>query len=303
MSLPELYCPAPPDWQVRWQDLTDEFEWIRAMHGCPQDPVFHAEGDVWTHVGMVLEALAADNEFRALPAAERYIVFAAALLHDVAKPVCTRTGDGRITSRGHSQRGGIIARRILWDLDLDFATREQICALVRYHQSPFYLINRPDVQRMAFLISQTARCDLLTLLARADALGRECSDGDELLTQIELFREYCREHGCLYVPRAFPSSHSRFLYFRKTDRDPDYRAHEEARCEVTIMSGLPGARKDSWIARHRPALPQISLDRIRDEIGAGATGNQGAAVQTARERARVLLRAGTNFIWNATNLS
>lgn len=79
------------------------------MRDCPQDPTFHAEGTVWTHVGMVCEALAALDEFRALPDSDREILFAAALLHDVAKPSCTRDEDGRITSRGHSQRGAIDA--------------------------------------------------------------------------------------------------------------------------------------------------------------------------------------------------
>src|SRR5258705_14016365 len=87
--------------------------------------------------------------------------------------------------------GAIQARRILWESDADFEAREQVCALVRYHQAPFYLINRADSLRMAFLISQTARCDLLTILAKADALGRECTDQADLLIRINLFREFC----------------------------------------------------------------------------------------------------------------
>src|SRR5438046_226394 len=34
-----LPCPAPPVWGVDWPALTEEFEWIRAMYDCPQDPV------------------------------------------------------------------------------------------------------------------------------------------------------------------------------------------------------------------------------------------------------------------------
>ncbi len=195
-------CPTAPVWNVEWPALTEEFEWIRAMRDCPQDALFHAEGTVWTHVGMVCDALACLDEFRALPELERQILFAAALLHDVAKPSCTRHEGGRITSRGHSQRGAISARRILWELGVDFMAREQVCALVRYHQLPFHLINRPDSQRTAFLISQTADCDLLALLAQADALGRECADKADLLTHIELFRELCREEDCLTLPKA-----------------------------------------------------------------------------------------------------
>jgi predicted kinase len=296
-------CPGPPAWRVDWPVLDEQFEWIRAMRDCPQDAVFHAEGTVWTHVRMVCETLAGLQAWRALPQLEREILFGAALLHDVAKPSCTRREDGRITSRGHSQRGAIDARRILWELGIGFTAREQVCALVRYHQSPFHLINRPDARRMVFLISQTARCDLLALLATADILGRECADQSDLLAQIELFEEYCHEQGCLRGPKQFPSSHSRFLYFRTEGRDPDYLAHESTRCEVTVMSGLPGSGKDTWIRRNVPDLPRISLDSIREEMGAAQTGNQGAVVQAAREQARAFLRVGQDFVWNATNVS
>jgi predicted kinase len=298
-------CPQPPEWRVDWNSLDDddEYEWIRAMRGCPQDPVFHAEGDVWVHVRMVCEALAAQPEWRGLSQAEREILFAAALLHDQAKPACTREEGGRITSRGHSRRGALDARRILWDLDVGFAVREQVCALVRYHQSPFHLINRPDAQWLAFLISQTARCHLLAMLAKADIMGRECADKALLLDRVALFSEYCREQQCLFSPRRFPSAHSRFLYFRMKDRDPNYLVHEKPRCSVTVMSGLPAAGKDAWIQKHLPGQPVISLDAIRKDLKADATGNQGAVAGAARDQARILLREGRDFVWNATNLS
>ena len=126
-------CPSPPDWRIQWDNLDTEYDWIRSMRGCEQDSLFHAEGDVWTHVRMVCEALAGLEAWRALPEAEREIVFAAVLLHDQAKPSCTRHEAGRITSRGHSARGAIDARRILWEMGVDFSAREQVCALVRYH--------------------------------------------------------------------------------------------------------------------------------------------------------------------------
>jgi len=75
------------------------------MRGCAQDAVFHAEGDVWIHTRMVCEAMAALPVWRALPEGDRQVVFAAAVLHDQAKPSCTREENGRITSRGHSVRG------------------------------------------------------------------------------------------------------------------------------------------------------------------------------------------------------
>src|SRR3977135_1672824 len=113
MSAFPFACPTYPAWNFDWSALTDQFAWLRDMRDCPQDAIFHAEGTVWTHVGMVCQALASFEEFRALPEEDRQILFAAALLHDVANPLCARHEDGRITSRGHSQRGAIMARRIL----------------------------------------------------------------------------------------------------------------------------------------------------------------------------------------------
>lgn len=282
---------------MTWAEVDKQFAWIRAMHGCPQDSVYHAEGDVWTHVRMVFEAMT--DLVEPVPS----VLFDAVLLHDVAKPVCTRIEGERITSRGHSHRGAIMARRILWEQDRAFAEREQVCALVRYHQSPFHLIDRPDAARLAHLISQTARCDLLTLLARADALGRTCRDQQDLLTRIQLFSEFCIEQDCLTGPRQFPSPLSRFEYFRAPGRDPNYKVHDASRCEVILMSGLPGSGKDTWIRRNAPDLPVVSLDDIREDLGAPPTGNQGAVIQEAKERTRVLLRQGKGFVWNATNLS
>lgn len=303
MSRLPFLCPEPPDWLVDWDALDAGYSWVRAMRGCAQDPVFHAEGDVWIHVRMVCEALAQLREWRSLPDEDRQAVFAAALLHDQAKPSCTREESGRITSRGHSARGAIDARRILWKMDVDFVIREQVCAFVRYHQSPFHLISRDDSQRMAFLISQTARCDLLAILAKSDILGRVCNDQQQLLEGVALFEEFCREQSCLEGPRGFPSPHSLFEYFRTENRDPCYLAHEEFRCEAAIVSGLPGSGKDTWIQQRMPDRPVISLDAIREELGEGSTGNQGKVIQYAREKAREFLRARRDFVWNATNLS
>ena len=112
------HTPEPVDWRLDWEEIDRSFDWIRRMKGCHQDPSNHAEGDVWIHTRMVCESMVADGEWRALSDGERETLFAAALLHDVAKPRCTRLEDGRITSRGHSRRGEIMAREILWRLDV-----------------------------------------------------------------------------------------------------------------------------------------------------------------------------------------
>lgn len=294
-------CPDPArSLAIAWDALHEP--WIAPMAACPQDPEWHAEGDVWTHTRMVCESLVAAPEWQALPADDREVLFAAALLHDIAKPATTRIEDGRIRQPGHSPRGAIMVRALLWRMGVPTLVRERIAALVRTHQIPFFLIEEQDPLRRAARISQTVRCDHLELLARADMLGRICRDQQRALDNIALFAELCREQGCSDRPWAFPSDHTRFLYFRTEGRDPRWAAHDDTRCEVVLMSGLPGSGKDHWIANNLD-LPVISLDAIRDELDHAPTGPQGAVLQAAREQAREHLRRGQAFVWNATNLS
>src|SRR5690606_19730622 len=69
--------------------------------------------------------------------------------------------------------------------------------------------------------------------------------------------------------------------------------------EVTLMAGLPGSGKDTWIAQHGPDVPVISLDAIRQEL---ALGQGAAAANTGLDRAREFLRRRQPFVWNATSL-
>lgn len=296
-------CPQPPAWRLDWQSLRDEHAFVRRMRECPQDPGFHGEGDVETHTRMVCEELVGDRRWRELASREREILFAAALLHDAAKPFTTRHEAGRITSRGHARRGSIMARTLLWGMNVEFDAREQIAALVRFHMTPFHLLDRDDSQQTLYRISQSARCDYLGILAEADARGRIAPDRARLVESVALFVEYAREQECFAHPRTFPSDHSRFLYFRKEDRDPDYPAYDDTICEVVLMSGLPGAGKDYWIGENLPDWQVISLDALRREMDINPKERQGRVVSAARERAREFLRGKQSFVWNATNIS
>jgi predicted kinase len=304
MDIFERLCPAGPQWTVPWDQIRDTFDWVRRMTGVPQDSEHHAEGDVETHTRMACEALAANPAWRALPKDERVRMFTTVLMHDVAKPFCTQhNDDGRITARGHSRRGDLMVRRILWELGAPPVWREHIAALVRHHQVPFWALERPDLEQIVFRASLLARnCDLV-MLATADILGRICTDTEQVLENIALYQEYCAEQSCLTEPRRFSSDHARFMYFRTPGRDPSYAAYDDTRLTVTVMSGLPGVGKDTWIARNRPDLPVISLDALRTELGVKPTGDQGAVISAAHAQARTYLRAGQPFVWNATHVS
>jgi putative nucleotidyltransferase with HDIG domain len=264
---------------------------------------------VLTHTHMVAEALAAMKTWRLLPEVERSALFAAALLHDIAKPACTQIdAGGRISSPRHARVGAHTARYLLWlgegfDSPLSLEWRERVTRLVRHHGLPLWFFEKADPARVVIAASQSVRLDHVALLAEADVRGRVCGDQQGLLERIELFRAFCEEQGCLTGPRVFASDHSRFLYFRNPQGHPDYAAYDDTVCEVTLLSGLPGAGKDTWLRDNLPDLPVIALDEIRHVLGVAPQDNQGEVVRVAKERARELLRGRQSFAWNATNIT
>src|SRR5690606_38468202 len=144
---------------------------------------------------------------------------------------------------------------------------------------------------------------LLYLFAKADILGRIAPDRAQLLEQVEYFRLRCEELECFGRPRVFHSDLARFAHFHD-EKDLYYEPCDDTKGTAHLMSGLPGAGKDAYIALHLPReLPVISLDEIRQELKISPKENQGRVVAEARERAKVFLRKGQDFVWNAANIT
>lgn len=299
-----LGIPEAPHGSLDWGGLVSRFDWVRALGDCPQDPIHHAEGDVGIHTRMVLDALLASSSWQEAAATDRRILFAAALLHDVAKPATTVVaGDGRVSARGHSALGARMARTILWEMGMDAREREQVCALIVRHQLPFHCIENDDAERRVIAASITTRLDHLAILAEADGRGRTCRDQQRILDNVALFRELASELDCLSGCFPFPDAHTRVVWTEQAGRDPRSLAFDDTRSTATLMVGLPGAGKDTWIAQHAGDLEVISLDALRRRLGVAPTGDQGPVIAAAQERARELLREGADFVWNATNVT
>ncbi|HBP18829.1 MAG TPA: poly(A) polymerase [Planctomycetes bacterium] len=296
--------PQPPAWSPDPAALWERYPWLARLDECPQDAVFHAEGDVGRHTRMVIAALAELPAWRALEPAARAELFAAALLHDVAKPDVTEVlPDGHVSSKGHAKKGARRARRILWELGADWQARERISALVEHHLLPFVAIERERGERDLLRASLGAPLSWLAILAEADARGRICADQAQILERIELFVAWAEELGCLDAPYAFPSQQARFLYFRSTERSRLAPGYDDSRGEAVVLCGLPAAGKSSWAREHAGDWPVIALDALRAELGVDPSKNQGKVVAAAREQARVYLRAGQPFVWDGTNLT
>jgi predicted kinase len=288
-----------------WEAL-NALDWVRDLKDVPQSPIHHAEGDVWIHTKMVMEALLGIAEYQTLPSSEREMLFWATLAHDICKPDCTEIDHhGNITSPRHAVKGrGRIRREIFQGNPgpFPFAEREAIAQLVRYHGLPLWFLEKPNLQAEVLKASQLCDLRLLALLAEADVRGRICADQAELLERVEFFREYCREQDVFGKPWTFVNGHQRFEYFRHPENGPQYLPFDNFKSEVILLSGLPGAGKDTWIKTQGPDWPVISLDQMREELDIAPTENQGRIIAESKERAKVFLRKGQSFIWNATNI-
>jgi poly(A) polymerase len=95
---------------------------VKAFQGVQQPPEFHPEGDVWTHVLLMLEQMRDPTPTLAL----------GVLLHDVGKPATFRVAE-RIRFDGHAEVGVEIARNILSGLKFSNEDATQILSLIANH--------------------------------------------------------------------------------------------------------------------------------------------------------------------------
>jgi predicted kinase len=242
------------------------------------------------------------------------MIFLAALLHDIGKISCTRVEDGVIVSPHHSSAGAAMARDFMWrvlgacgDEKLQ-SFRETVCALIRYHSFPPRAAERDDAeryfQRIACLgeLAEGFNIRKLCLLEKADVLGRISENNNEWLEKVEYCLMMAEDFECADAPFAFASDAAKRAYFKgKTSWKQD-EIYDTAWGEITLMAGLPGTGKDTWIKQNLPDIPMISLDVCREKLGIAPGENQGAVVAAAREEARGYLRKKQPFVWNATNI-
>jgi putative nucleotidyltransferase with HDIG domain len=297
-------------WQEVQRASTDQIlawaeaqPWAMAMANCQQDAAWHAEGDVWTHTRMVVEEVGRLMEWPSLDRDAQLKLLFTALFHDAGKPATTAIdlATGRTHSPKHALVGMEICRRVLRDLGCSLDVREQIAALVRYHGRPPYLLEKPDPAREVISLSWLVSHRLLYLFALADTRGRQTREMSRPEENLHLWKMVAEENGCFDQPYAFANDHARFLFYRESLSSLHYTPRQEYRCTATLMSGLPGSGKDTWLARHRPKLPVVSLDDLRADLDTDATDNQGEVIQAARSTCREYLRAGRDFAFNGTN--
>jgi tRNA nucleotidyltransferase (CCA-adding enzyme) len=177
------------------------FPEMRAMVGCPQEPEWHPEGDVWVHTLMVIDQ--ARTRIDDLDKPKQVTVMLGAVCHDLGKPPTTAVIDGRIRSMEHEQEGVPPTLALLDRLNVHsiggFDVRGQVVGIVANHLAPnaFFKSKTPVGDGAFRRLSQKVDLELLARVAESDCLGRtgkfDCSG-------IRWFIERARALGVEHAP-------------------------------------------------------------------------------------------------------
>jgi tRNA nucleotidyltransferase (CCA-adding enzyme) len=172
------------------------FPELDALVGCPQEPEWHPEGDVWVHTLMVVDE--ARTRIEDLEHAAKVTVMLGALCHDVGKPPTTAFIDGRIRSMDHEQAGIAPATQLLDRLNVHtldgYDVRSHVLGIVAHHLKPLAFAKAiPRAGDGAFRrLASKVDLELLARVAESDCRGRT---GDFDCSGIRWFLERARELG------------------------------------------------------------------------------------------------------------
>ena len=162
---------------------------MAALMGCPQEPEWHPEGDVWIHTLMVIDE--ARSRISDLTRGPAVAMMLGAICHDLGKPAVTAFSDGRIRSIGHEEGGVAPATNLLDRFNVHtldgYDVRRAVLGLVAHHLKPSMFKKSPTpVSDGAFRrLAQKVDLELLARFGKADCHGRtgtfDCSAMDWFL--------------------------------------------------------------------------------------------------------------------------
>lgn len=118
---------------LREMDQLDTwFPELRQTIGLEQDPVFHPEGDVWTHTMQVLDRAASFRDRVSDPLSFMLL----ALTHDLGKIVTTEVRNGRIHAYEHETKGMPLVMAFIERLTGEKAVKAYVSNMVPLHMRP-----------------------------------------------------------------------------------------------------------------------------------------------------------------------
>jgi len=177
------------------------FPELDALVGCPQEPEWHPEGDVWVHTLLVIDE--ARTRIDDLDYPKQVAVMLGAVCHDLGKPATTALLDGRIRSLEHEEQGVAPANALLDRLNVHsmqgYDVRHEVIGMVANHLKPgmFGKANPPVGDGAYRRLAQKVDLELLARVARSDCEGR---GGGFDCSAMDAFLERARTLGVEHAP-------------------------------------------------------------------------------------------------------
>jgi tRNA nucleotidyltransferase (CCA-adding enzyme) len=178
------------------------FPELHALAGCPQEPEWHPEGDVWVHNLQVIDQ--ARSRIDDLPRPQQLAVMLGAVCHDLGKPATTKFIDGRIRSLDHEEQGVAPASLFLDRLNVNafdgYDVRKQVLGITAQHLKPgSWFKVRDEVRDGAFRrLAHKVDLELLARVAKSDCEGRKPGTFD--CAAMDWFLERARALGVQHRP-------------------------------------------------------------------------------------------------------
>ena len=284
----------------------------------PQDNIWHAEGDVEMHTGMVIKEIYNLFKNNSFTDSEKRVLVLAALLHDICKPLTTKekeiNNQKRIVAPKHEKMGMDYLFYKLYDLDLSQDEILNVISLVGYHQIPKLLVVKNKEYSDYLKLSQSVNNKLIYNLEVADIKGRECPDKKEQLEILEIFKLFSKEYGFWNEFNNPIKEESIFLknkglkdlinkkIFTPEETKLKYYSSYQNYSHCIVFCGLSGIGKSEERKRFK-GYNIISLDDIREEFGGVKNRKyEGQVRQEAKSRLKKYLKEKENIIFDATNI-
>ncbi|MBR0456552.1 MAG: tRNA nucleotidyltransferase [Firmicutes bacterium] len=167
------------------------FPELASLIGLQQDPVFHPEGDVWTHVMTVLDKAAAYRD----QTSEPFRFMLVPLAHDLGKIETTEVVNGRIHSYQHEKVGVPIAECFVRRITNDTSIIRYVKNMTELHMRPnMVAYSKSSVKATNRLFDEAVSPYDLILFSVVDMSSeRYEGEGEDnlqfLLERLEIFKE------------------------------------------------------------------------------------------------------------------
>lgn len=319
----------------------NDFPLFNLFDKTEQDNLWHSEGNVRIHTNMVMNELLNLNDYNSLCESEKKILIYAALFHDYAKPITTKTrvknGVERIVAPDHE----IIAASLLFftnkPKELNNYEWMSVINLVKSHDLlKKAIINGCEKRFFYNSLIESDSNKLLYILEKADVLGRTCIDKNEQIDIVELFKEFCFYYSLWDKNDIEKEMKDNIAYIKEKRRDVTdtqaktiFKKHinsiikgvsyhideeisksynyfgKEKKSSVTILCGISGSGKTSFIKNNLDRKTKIiSLDDIRLQIFGHAESqkNNNEVKRIAYNKLKECLQNGDDCVWDATNI-